>query len=192
MKDYVRVTAPPTPVPTASPAPEPFVFRGFCWGDSIERITAQEGNGKEAGPVEGTADGNYILYDSSAVGMKMELTYSFCVGGLYSIRYQSVEDYRDIGEAVRDYKKLLAEYEKKYGKHYDDFDEWDDANSKEWCRDLYQAIADGHLVKIRRWFLNNGTNIRVSLGKTDGAVTVEAVYESRSYRPTYKDYSGEI
>lgn len=133
-------------------------FRIFNWGNSIEKVKAEE-----KARFYSAKDGDELLFDDTLGGIKFKVLYSFTennklISGIYMLskKYSNTELY------YQDYTVFLNLLKQKYGKPTNEKETWNTADPLYDKANKKQAIADKNLNLYAVWNTEN-TTIKITL-----------------------------
>jgi len=169
-------------------------FKKFKWGASINEVKSVEGEPLFDGDVSGQ-NAEYIVYETSAVGLDMILGYYFCDDGLYKVRYILAEEHSNDDLYIDDYEKFRSAMTKKYGKPLLDYVSWNDDSMKEYYqkngKSMGDALCYGYCSYIT-WYTTDRTDIWMNMDADNYEISMIVDYESNEIGPGEADYSDEI
>ena len=170
---------------------EVYDFRQFVWGDSKEEVIAKEGRPSSEGNVTGM-DADYIVYETTAVGLDMILGYYFCDEGLFRVRYILAEDHSNEALYIDDYNKFKSALTKKYGDPFIDHESWlNDSKKEYYADDKGTALCYGYLNYLTMYFTDR-SYISMEMSADNYEITMTVDYESSVISPGEVDYSDDI
>jgi len=175
-------------------ATQEYDFKKFKWGASINEVKSVEGEPLFDGDVSGQ-NAEYIVYETSAVGLDMILGYYFCDDGLYKVRYILAEEHSNDDLYIDDYEKFRSAMTKKYGKPLLDYVSWNDDSMKEYYqkngKSMGDALCYGYCSYIT-WYTTDRTDIWMNMDADNYEISMIVDYESNEIGPGEADYSDEI
>lgn len=151
-------------------------FRGFQWGDSLEKVKREE----KTEIVEHSDD--CLIYSVSVANLPAFAVYFFANGQLVTARYSFKEDHASKQSYLHDFWSVKELLTKKYGEPEDSHVVWHDDLYKDDVSEWGMAISIGHLFCFEQW--NKGdTEITLSITGDNYEIQHGITYKSKLLSP---------
>lgn len=166
-------------------------FKSFYWGDSKETVVKTEGTPLHEGKMT-ALDAEYIVYETTAVGLDVLLGHYFCDDGLFQVRYILTETHSNEALYINDYETFRDALTKKYGKPLLDYENWtNDSKKNYYADDKGSALCYGYLT-YSTLYCTDRSCIQMGMSADNYDITMTVDYNSTEIDPGEADYSNDI